>query len=102
MQATTIRENSTHVTLESDVRPRLFSVRPRMKYVASTRAILSVYSGETVVVRRLYERGDTGSNDFTIVQALELREAVVEEEFFFPDRAVSMFTHENIGDALPF
>lgn len=50
----------------------------------------------------LYEWGATGSNDFSIVEALELREAVVEEEFLSPDGAVAMFTHENIGNALPF
>src|SRR5215510_8449621 len=51
---------------------------------------------------RLYEWLDAGSNDFSIVEALELREAVVEEEFLFSNWAVAMFTYENIGNALPF
>src|SRR5437016_8758711 len=74
-----------------------------MTRVVNIRTILLVDSDEVEVVKEiLYEWGDTGSNDFSIVEALELREAVVEEEFLPPDRAIAMFTHENIGNALPF
>jgi hypothetical protein len=97
-----MRGSRIHVTFKNDVRPRPFTVPLGMIRIVSTRTILLVNSDETVVVRILYEWGDAGSNDFTIVEALELREAVMEEEFFFSDRAVSMFTHENIGYALPF
>ena len=46
----------------------------------NTRTILLVDSDVVEVVREiLYEWADTGSNDFSIVEALELREAVVEK-----------------------
>jgi hypothetical protein len=56
-QATTIKEISKHVTLKSDVRPRLFAVRLGMKCVVNTRTILLVDSDETMVVRKIIRGG---------------------------------------------
>src|SRR5512147_1987426 len=43
-----------------------------------------------------------GSNDFAIVETFEFRETVMEEEFLSPNRSVTVFAHEDIGNALPF
>ena len=56
-QATTISEISEHVTLESDVRPRLFAVRLGMKHVVRIRTILLLDSGETAVVEKIIRVG---------------------------------------------
>src|ERR1041385_8379039 len=56
----------------------------------------------TMTLREYTKGVRAGSNDFAIVETFELRETVVEEEFFSPDRTVPMFAHENIGNTLPF
>src|ERR1043166_4996398 len=56
----------------------------------------------TMTLREYTKGVRAGSNDFAIVETFALRETVVEEEFFSPDRTVTMFAHENIGNTLPF
>jgi hypothetical protein len=56
-QATTISEVSKHVTLGSDVRPRLFAVRLGMKRVVRIRTILLLDSDETAVVEKIIRVG---------------------------------------------
>lgn len=46
---------------------------------------------------RLYEAVMAGSNDFTIVEAFELCESVMEKEFLFPYRTIAMLADENVG-----
>jgi hypothetical protein len=43
-----------------------------------------------------------GSNDFTIVEAFELCESVMEKQFLFPYGTIAMLADENVGDAFAF
>jgi hypothetical protein len=43
-----------------------------------------------------------GSNDFTIVEAFELCESVMEKEFLFPYRTIAMLADKNVGYAFAF
>ena len=51
---------------------------------------------------RLYEAVVAGSNDFTIVEAFELCESVMEKQFLFPYGTIAMLADENVGDAFAF